>query len=159
MGGTAAGDAIADVDGIATLDFVIPDNIGSGQKNATTVFDGDSNHTGFNRTVMSPTVLKTRSWIDIFNAQGAYGQPITLKARLWRIHDGANIVGRSVTLTVEGDPAFSATAVTDANGIATVDYTIPASLGTSGKNVTASFAGDAAYPLFTRTAGVLTVNP
>jgi subtilisin family serine protease len=157
IGSTPVGSAVTGNDGMAVLNFVVPDTLGSGTQSVTASFAGDSAYNGFSRTATPFTIYKGNTYISFFNVSGKIGQTVLLRARLWRPSDGANIVGRTVSFFVEGTLVGSA--VTGSDGVASLSYTIPSSLGTGSKNVTATFAGDSAYNGFTRTAAVLTVNP
>lgn len=157
--GTTVGSAVTDSNGVATLPLIVPDTLGSGVKNVTATFVGDNAYNPSRLTAAVLTIFKTASNIRLMHVYGRVGQTVRLRARLWRAQDGANIVGRLVTFTVEGDPGSSVMGVTDANGIASARYTIPSYMSAGHKNVTAVFAGDSAYFASRYTSKALTISP
>lgn len=68
------------------------------------------------------------------------GQDVTLKATLTRALDGAPVAGKTITFTVDGSDAGSA--VTDADGVASVPFTVPADAQPGEIIITADWAGD-----------------
>lgn len=68
------------------------------------------------------------------------GQDITLSATLTRLMDGTGIPARDVRFAVDG--VDIGTGVTDANGLATLPFTVPAATPPGEMIVQAGFAGD-----------------
>ena len=92
----------------------------------------------------------------IANAAGRSGQAVLLRGLLRRYPDAAKLSGKTLTFKMEG--ATVGTAVTGTDGLARLNYTLSAGLGTGTRTITVEFAGDSAYNAGTG-AGTLTVNP
>ncbi len=80
---------------------------------------------------------------------------VALKATLTRTDTSAALSDKSVSFTVDGSAAGSAT--TDAAGLAQVDYTIPE--GAASRTIGASFAGDSTYASCTGTGTLIVRTP
>ncbi len=80
---------------------------------------------------------------------------VALKATLTRTDTSAALPGKSVSFTVAGTSAGSAT--TDAAGLAQVDYTIPE--GAASRTIGAAFAGDGTYASCTGTGTLIVRAP
>jgi large repetitive protein len=79
--------------------------------------------------------------LSALSVTGRIGQTVALSATL--TSGGSPVAGETVTFEVAGTTAGGGT--TNASGIATYSYAIPESLGTGGKTIEASFAGDTGY--------------
>jgi hypothetical protein len=90
-------------------------------------------------------------------ASGPYGGTVTLTATLTRTSDSSPISGKTISFTLNGNPA--GTAVTNASGVATKTGASLAGIlpGTYPSGVGASFAGDSSYSASSGTA-LLTVG-
>jgi len=159
VGGTTIGLAVTDGKGIATLNFTVMDTFGSGLKKVTVAFYGDSAYNPSQHSASILTISKTASAVRLSHVYGSRRRTVSLQARLYRLLDGVNIVGRPVTFTVEGDTGFLGVGITGADGVATVRYTVPESMSAGPKNVTVTFGGDEAYLAARHTGKGLTVNP
>jgi len=85
---------------------------------------------------------KYTTYLDLQNASGTIGQTVTLQATLRRVSDNAVLPGKTVSFSVQGASAGSAT--TNDSGVAKRSWTVTA--GVLGDvSMSASFAGDSAY--------------
>jgi hypothetical protein len=135
--GTAVGTAATNASGVATLNWTVA--AGSlGDRTLTAEFAGDSLHNAssanatFHRRANTTTLAA--------NVIGRKGESATLSARLTRTHDGALIVGRTVQFRINNLPVGSA--VTDAAGIARLNYSISSSMNCGSYQILAIFSGD-----------------
>jgi hypothetical protein len=92
--------------------------------------------------VWKPVTTKPATYLKSPNVVGSAGQMVSLRATLMRTGNNFVVAGRAIAFKVNG--ASVGSGFTNASGIATSLYTIPASMGGS-KPITASFAGDANY--------------
>jgi hypothetical protein len=85
---------------------------------------------------------KYTTYLDLQNASGTIGQTVTLQATLRRVSDNAVLPGKTVSFSVQGASAGSAT--TNDSGVAKRSWTVTA--GVLGDvSMSASFAEDSAY--------------
>jgi len=94
--------------------------------------------------------------LDAADATGSSGGDVGLSATLTGALGGW-VIGRTIAFTVDGTDAGSA--VTDATGVATANYTIPLAMGEGSYAISAAFAGDAAYIGSTDTASLTVLPP
>lgn len=140
VNGVSAGSAITDASGVATLfNYLITQNVGSytilAEFVQDTVYAGSSN-----TSTLTVNGIPTSLTVD--NVIGNKGQTVDLKATLVdTAHGNTPISGKTVTFTVNGVPVGSA--VTDANGIATLSYFVDLVGGIY--NIDAQFAADNIY--------------
>lgn len=97
---------------------------------------------------------RARTYISVFPRVGRLNRNVLLLARLRT--GNAVIPGKTLTFKVGG--IVVGTAVTDGNGLASVNYTLPPNLGTGKKTLLMEFAGDSALAS-SHQSGTLTVNP
>ncbi|MGQ9540153.1 MAG: VPS10 domain-containing protein [Armatimonadota bacterium] len=101
----------------------------------------------------SASFVTTRVLVD--NISGTLGGSVNLSATLQRTDTLAGISGKPLRFAVGGVPVGSA--VTGSDGIARLAYTIPESLGTGTRTISATFEGDStANP--SSGAGTLTIS-
>jgi hypothetical protein len=98
--------------------------------------------------------VKANTGLTVASVAGVTGQTVTLTAALRRTTDYAGLTGKTVTFQVNN--ATVGAAVTNAFGVASCSYLIPAGLGKGSKPIVATFAGDALYFPGSGT-GILTV--
>jgi hypothetical protein len=153
VAGAPAGSGITDASGVAQASWTIPLTLGAGSHNVTATFDGDATYASTTRTAAVLAVARASTVLSFYGASGSTGQTVALRCILFS--GSARVAGKSVAFSVDGVAAGSGT--TDANGVATVGYLLPA-LSTGVHSVTAFFGGDATYAAATRTAAVLTVK-
>jgi hypothetical protein len=127
---------------VALLAYPLGESIGTGAKAITADFAGDTLYT-LSRGSATLTVNKGDTAISRFPRTGRRGQTVTLAGRLSRLGDRAFVVGRTVTIKVEG--VVVGTGVTGADGVASVPYLIPATLSLGDHPFTVEFAGDDLY--------------
>lgn len=152
--GSVVGSATTNATGTAALSYKILAPIGVGAKSITAQFSGDSN---FAASSGSGTLTVSKANVRVFvaNRSGNRGQVIVLNAILRRATDNAFLSGKTVTFRVGS--TVVGTAVTNASGVASRSYTIPASAPSGTQSLTASFAGDSLYNAGSG-SGTLTVN-
>lgn len=139
---TPAGSGVTDADGYASVDFAIPMNFGGGDKVITVDYAGDANHkvcTAYGTL----TVERINCTMDVQNAEGRFGETVTLRAALSRVSPPLPLEGREVSFKVGGTAVGSGT--TDATGAATLDYVISDDLSAGENEIIAEFAGDASF--------------
>jgi len=92
--------------------------------------------------------------VTVTNVSAAVGQAVTLSALMQRSQDGVSVPGKTITFKI--DATTIGTAVTASNGVASLRYSVPVSLGAGTHVIAASFSGDADYGSNSAT-GTLTV--
>lgn len=117
----------------------------------TALFAGDSDYlptAGSGALAVTPLGPAPTAIVDNTTGNFLQGSTVTLSGTLTT--NGAPLAGKTVTLTLG---TASCTAVTDANGVATCQVTVPGPTGPT--TTTASFAGDPAYTPSTDTQSAL----
>lgn len=122
--------------GVWTLQVrdVRPGNVGTFDSFAVTARMGQLVSGGTNNATTSITVP---------NVTGAIGQTVPLTATLRRTSDNAVLYGGTLTYRVNG--AVVGTAVTNNNGVATLNYKAPDTLGLGNKTLTVDYGGNTTY--------------
>jgi len=149
INGTAIGSAITGTNGIATLNYPITVPPGTYTINAT--FNGDTNYNSTYNTA-TLTIHKNNTNIVVTDVSGNFGQNLNLQATLTNQATGTPLPGKNVDFAVNG--ALVGSAVTDSNGIGTLNYLI--TLSPSTYTINATFNGDGDYN-GTYSVGTLTV--
>ena len=151
--GTAVGTAVTTSAGLASLSYVIPagDAVGGSHPVAASFAGDGSNGASTGKSTL--TVSKYAASLSAASATGTPGQTVTLSATLKS--GSAALSGRTVSFTVDG--TVVGTGTTNAAGLATLSYALPAGAALGPHTVTATFAGDAAY-LAAVGKGTLTVK-
>jgi hypothetical protein len=100
----------------------------------------------------TPTPVATN--LSVNPASGPYGGTVNLTATLTKASDSSPISGRTISFTLNGNPA--GTAVTNSSGVATKTGASLAGIlpGTYPSGVGASFAGDSTYSASSATASL-----
>ena len=149
VNGSTVGTANTDANGIATLTYTITQTPGT--YNIGVVFAEDDDYLGTtgNGTL---TVNKKVTNLVVSDVSGVNGQNVNLQATL--TDNGTALPGKPIQFAVNGTTI--GTANTDANGIATLTYTITQNTGTY--DITAIFSGDSEY-LDCVGVGFLSVDP
>jgi len=81
--------------------------------------------------------------LTVTNLSAGAGQTVTLSALMRRSVDGVPVPGKTITFKI--DATTVGTAVTASNGVASLSYPVPVSLGAGTHSIAANFAGDADY--------------
>lgn len=152
VAGNVVGTATTDNDGVATINYPIPDSLSSGHVSITVQFAGSPDYEASNSTG-TLFITPSDTAISVFPRQSKAGKTVTLLARLRR--GSAPISGRTLTFKL-GDAIVGA-AVTGSDGLAAIDYVVPYSL-TGKVTLTVIFAGDSLYNPSSNT-GSLTIIP
>jgi hypothetical protein len=88
-------------------------------------------------------VTNTATNIKVTNLSAAAGHAVTLSALMQRSVDGVPLSGKTITFKI--DTTIIGKAVTAANGVASLRYNVPLSLGAGNHDIAAIFAGDPDY--------------
>lgn len=138
--GAVAGTGTTTTDGAATV--VVPNTYSVGKHTAAIEFAGDD---GFAPVAVSAllTVNKAQTSLAITSASGGIGTTKALVAVLTRKTDGAKLADRTLTYSIGTE--ILGTAVTDANGKASLSYVIPEKYGLGAQTFTVAYAGDASH--------------
>jgi WD40 repeat protein len=140
VAGTPVGSGTTDGAGRAVCDFRIPEALGVGDQTIGASFAGDSAY-GASSGTATLTITRANTNVTADRVAGILGDTVTLRATLIRTTDDSPLPGRTVSFKVEATSV--GTALTDASGVATIDFVIPLSLGAGDRTITVSFAGDA----------------
>ncbi|MCX6381037.1 MAG: Ig-like domain repeat protein, partial [Armatimonadetes bacterium] len=154
--GTLLGTAMTDGFGKATLMYAIGESFGVGVFPANAGYDGDASHNASSAS-FTLTINQSPTLLSQLNLTGQRGATVVLTATLKRTTDNVGIAGRSVRFEVQAKPAGQA--ITGANGVATLNFVIPANFSLGNHKMTVKFDGDALYLKYSNVGGVLTVNP
>lgn len=120
VGGVAVGSAQTNAAGIATLTSVVPAGV-FGDSALVAAFSGTVEYVTSTGTAVFRRTANSILAVD--NKAGERGQTVALTATLTRAHDGLLLANRTVNFTVDGSPVGSA--LTDASGVASTNFTIP----------------------------------
>jgi WD40 repeat protein len=142
VAGSAVGTGETDIVGRARCDFRIPEALGISEQVIGVAFAGDDAYTPATGAG-TLTITRANTGLTADRVVGILGDTVTLRATLIRTTDDSPLAGRGITFKVENTPAGSG--VTDALGIATVDFVIPLNLGAGDKTITVNFAGDGSH--------------
>jgi hypothetical protein len=100
---------------------------------------GDVRSNASNTVAVSRNLVETTIIVSDYH-RGSIGDTIKLSAHLRRSDDAYAAIGERVTFRVDGDET-EYTGITDVEGLALVDYTIPAGTGPGDRTIHVSFAG------------------
>ena len=138
INGTKVGSNTTDINGIATFSYTIIENIGDYVLSA--VFSGDEQFGASNGT-STLSVNATPTTIVMGNVTANKGQNVVLNATLWNTYRNQTIASQNITFKVNGTVIGSV--ITDANGTATLNYTVDLIGGNY--IIETEFAGDTQY--------------
>ncbi len=151
---TTVGTAVTSSSGVATHTFAIPGTFTVGSHTITVSFAGDTSY-GTSAGTGTLTASKASTAQTVPTVSGAHGTTVTLTSTLKRTTDSAVLSGKTISFKVGSTTVGSAT--TNASGIASISYGIPAATAPGNETITTTFAGDASYNASTGT-GTLTVH-
>jgi hypothetical protein len=149
--GTTVGTAVTQSNYIASLNYTIPASLTPGVHTLSASFAGDVNYNASSRN--ATLTVHDNTLLQLPPVSGVAGQSVLLRAAVRRYPDGVFLAGKTVTFKIDGTTVGSA--VTQSNFIASLNYTIPASLGPGSHTLTASFAGDSDYNACTQTSTLI----
>lgn len=141
--GTKVGSARTDGNGYAAIAYRIPVDMAAGSHRVSASFIGDGTYRAAARDA---TMTVTTAWATVLSMPsftGSRGLPVTLYAYLYRANDKLMLDGKTVSFKIDGSTV--GTAVTDANGKATLAYTVPAATSVGVHTVISDYAGDTQY--------------
>lgn len=143
VNGTSVGTANTDANGKATLSYKIDESLGTGAQSITVEYAGGDFYNASSGTA-TLTVSKADSAVSVASVSPRYiGDTKSLTATLTRKSDKLALSGRTLTFKIDGTSIGSA--ITDANGKATLSYKIDESFGLGAHSLTVEFSGDANY--------------
>ncbi len=135
--GTSAGSATTNSSGVATRSWTVSAGV-LGNRPMSASFAGDSTYHGTTDTATFRRYANTT--VTVSNVSGTRGETVTLSAKLTRTHDGALITGRTLSFQVDGSSVGNA--VTGSDGVASINYTIPAGASLGAHPIDVAFAGE-----------------
>jgi len=147
------GTAVTDATGLAKYSYAIANNAVVGTHTITASVPSDANYLAASKNA-TLTVNKKPVKLSVANVTGSAGTTVTLSAKLT---DAANVAMPGVTLNFSVSASAVGPAATNASGIATISYAIPAGTALGTYTITVTYAGDAAYQAATKTS-TLTVK-
>ncbi|MBM3494508.1 MAG: Ig-like domain repeat protein, partial [Armatimonadetes bacterium] len=152
--GSAVGTGDTDAAGVASVNYLIPEDGGVGVRTITVEFAGDADYNASTDDA-SLTVLQTPTKLFVPDRSGTIGGNVELRGFLYRNTDSAPIAGRTIDFTVDGTGIGSG--VTAATGRAILNWKIDEAAGAGTRTIVGDFAGDADF-FPSSDSGVLTVN-
>ncbi len=152
-GGNTIGTAVTDAMGNAVLSYKIEESLGVGKFTITASFAGDAQYSASKSRNYTLTVKKAPTKLAGKSLTGKTGTTVVFSSTLTRTTDGKALSGKSVRYQVDG--VDSGTGTTDANGVVSVNFTIPTSLAAGKHTLKALFDGDT---LYTATSGSWTLT-
>ncbi len=140
LDGAAIGAAQTNAGGIAQLTYTLPVGFVAGSHVLGVSYAGETEYgpTSYSRKV----AIRYQSELTIPGVSGKRGTSVNLKATLTHVLDGAAVSGKLLTFSLNGTALGMAT--TDANGLATFSYAIPADAALGKVKFTVTFDGDIA---------------
>jgi hypothetical protein len=145
--GTSAGSATTDATGTATLSHMITEAIGP--HSIVAQFAADDTYAASQNTIASTlTVGLTPTNLIVAAVNGPTNTIVNLIATLTDNNNKA-IAGKSIQFSIDGAPVLGSPVTTDANGNATLPYTVTQYQGTH--TISANFAADNKYDASTNT--------
>ncbi len=141
INGITLGTVVTDSRGFGNMAYTVPDNLGAGPQTITASFAGDADYIASSGTAVL-TILKSDCRIYNESRTATAGTNLILPVRLYGTSNNS-IVGRTVSLTVNGVAA--GTAVTQTNGVCSFTYLIPSGTSPGVYTMRVSFAGDTSY--------------
>lgn len=139
VGETEVGSDATDSSGYAQVPYFIPESLGVGDHTYEARFAGDGSYLPAEGAA-TLRALKAPTSVSVPPVSAQIGATVTLTASLSRSTDGVRLPNRSISFTVMGINA--GTGVTNASGIATVQFYVPDTLMPGTNVITAVFAGD-----------------
>lgn len=139
VAGTQVGSGVTDALGQATFEYRIPEELGVGDEVIGAAFAGDEAYEASEGSAPLH-ITRANTAIIVTDIAGILGDDINLRAQLIRTTDDGRLSGRVLSFTVES--TFVGTAVTDIEGKAELDYTIPIGTGAGSRMITVTFEGD-----------------
>jgi len=153
--GQEIGRATTNGSGAASFTGPVPTWLPTGVQGVTVRFDGDSAYNPSNAQT-TINVSRASTSLQATHAYSTANALVPLQATLRRSIDSQPISGRSVTFAVSGYGTVGS-GVTDANGVATVNWITPNGIPKGDNSLALTFAGDSVYDSST-TSGTLSIS-
>lgn len=153
--GFHVGDATTDAKGTAKFALKLDDSRPVGAHTILVELFNDPLHNG-SSGVGTLTIAQAPTRTTAFSLTGRRGKTVTLKAKLVRTTDTTGLSKRTIHFQI--DSTEVGTATTDATGLATLAFTIPADTTVGVHTLGAQFDGDTLYLTSTDTSRTLTVK-
>jgi hypothetical protein len=141
VNGSSVGSGVTDAQGSVLLAYTVPENLGVGMRGLEARYNGEAVY-GSSTISRNLTVNPANTSLSISPVSGQCDQTVNLQATLTN-QFGGSVAGRTITFLFRGNPV--GTAVTNAQGVATLPMTIPPSLQAGNQPLEVIFAGDALY--------------
>lgn len=138
----AIGTANTNAQGVATLNWNIPANTPLGRFRMVAEFLGDNNFE-YTSGAAKTFVYQARTKINAQNQVGNPGQVVQLRGTLICTENNTRLEGKQISFSIEGSNV--GTAVTNANGVATLNFNIPANWPAGAYRLEMYFNGDDVY--------------
>jgi len=140
---TTIGSATTNSSGVASIDWTIPTNFGSGNKTIKVEFAGDGTYNASSDTATLKIWIGTK--IESAHVTGKIGRTVTLSATLKRTDTDPDLAmfGKDIHFYVDGTLVGDAT--TDSNGVASLKYKIPVGNGAGFRSIKAQFQASSPY--------------
>lgn len=138
----AIGTANTNAQGVATLNWSIPANATLGRYRMVAEFLGDNNFE-YTSGAAKTFVYQARTKINAQNQVGNPGQVVQLRGTLICTENNTRLEGKQISFSIEGSNV--GTAVTNANGVATLNFNIPAHWPAGAYRLEMYFNGDDVY--------------
>jgi hypothetical protein len=153
--GAPAGSGVSDANGVATA-YTIPASLAPGTHNVTVSFAGDRFYKAAMRTSPALVVARILTALSLDSVSGSAGDAVNLRCVLTA--NGQGVSSRTVSFWVDG-VAVGSTA-TDASGVGTKLYRIPAGTSAGAHTVKVEFDGsrDTTYESSSLSGMYLTVR-
>jgi C1A family cysteine protease len=136
---TVVGTGTTNANGVATCSYTIADNLPVGANTFQAIYAGE---TGYKAVTGSSTLTVTKAGVTLAasSATGKAGAQVNLTATLTRATDGEALANKTISFSVNG--AAAVTATTNSSGVATLAYTIPAKAAVGNLSYSVAYAGD-----------------
>jgi C1A family cysteine protease len=139
VAGSAVASSETDAQGQATVNYIPMESLPLGESTITAAYAGAPLVQACSGTSML-AVSAAQTAMSSPDARVQAGSTLALAANLSRVTDAAPLPGRSIAFTLAGTPLGSAT--TDADGLASMAYSVPATAAGGTLAAHVSFAGD-----------------
>jgi len=154
VGGVNVGSAVTNASGVATRSWVVT-SVAPGSVLLEASWLGDTN---YNADTSSSTFTRQSNTSHTLNSpSGQRTQVITFTSTLRRTWDNALLSGKTINFTVDGTGIGSA--VTNASGVASINYAIPAGATLGAHTFAATFPAEALYTTSTLNGNWTVLSP
>ncbi len=158
LNGTVVAEAYTGSNGVATMTgYTNSVSAGDYPTGVLASFAGDGNYAASSNTADLSVTFQAATNLLVVPASGTYGDTLNLTATLTLASDGSGIPGETIVFYIGNPGKLVGSAVTNANGVATLPALLKPNVGVYISGFLANFSGDANYALSGMFNG-LTVN-